>query len=161
VFFIGYWRSGHTALAAVLNGHPDVLLAHELDFFRWLALGLEKPHLIRLIQERDRWFEGRGRRWESYDYNVPGGSYEQLPVRVLGDKMAAVTTQRIAGNIGLLDTLRKEMSLSLRAINVVRNPYDNIATACRKSSMTLNETIDSYEKVVGGRRARCRQSRRG
>ena len=133
-----------------MNGHPNVLIAHELDFFRWLALNVSPGHLLRLIVERDRWFEKRDRSWETYSYRVPRGTYEACATRVVGDKMAAITTQKLLGRPELLTQLRSKFDFRIRVINVVRNPFDNIATAHRKSDMSLDETIDRYRQLSTG-----------
>jgi hypothetical protein len=146
-FFIGYPRSGHTALAAVINGHPEAMLAHELDLFKWLQLGVTKNHLLALIAERDRWFAKRGRRWETYDYNVPLATYGSHPVKIVGDKMAGVSTARLHADLTLLPRARHTFQMPLRAINVVRNPYDNIATMAVKQGVPLSETIGLYARL--------------
>jgi hypothetical protein len=149
-FFIGYPRSGHTALAAVINGHPEAVLAHELDLFKWLQLGVDKGHLLALIAERERWFEQRGRQWESYNYNVPLATYGGHPVKIVGDKMAGVSTQRLRNDPTLLQRARETFQIPLRAINVVRNPYDNIATISSKQAWSLSESIDLFAALSDG-----------
>lgn len=145
--FIGYARSGHTALAAVINGHPEAVIAHELDLVRWVGHGVSREHLVALIAERDRWFEGRDRTWETYSYRVPGATHGGNRVRVIGDKMAMVTTRRLVNNPQALDQLRSTFGLRLRVINVVRNPFDNITTASRKQNMTLDAGISWYARL--------------
>jgi hypothetical protein len=149
-FFIGYPRSGHTALASLINGHPEATLAHELDLFRWMQLGVGKDHLLALIVERDRWFARRGRRWETYDYSVPLATYGGHPVKIVGDKMAGVSTERLRKDPTLLDRARETFQIPLRAINVVRNPYDNIATISRKQSWSLTASIDLFANLSQG-----------
>jgi hypothetical protein len=149
-FFIGYPRSGHTALAALINGHPEAMLAHELDLFQWMRLGADKDHLLALIAERDRWFAKRGRRWETYDYNVPLATYGGQPVKVVGDKMAGVSTERLRKDTGLLSLAREVFGVPLRAINVVRNPFDNIATIAVKQPSSLQDAIGLFGRLSDG-----------
>ena len=34
VLFIGYGRSGHSLVAAILDAHPKIVIAHEFDVLR-------------------------------------------------------------------------------------------------------------------------------
>jgi hypothetical protein len=149
-FFIGYPRSGHTALAALINGHSEAMLAHELDLFRWMQFGVGKDHLLALIVERDRWFANRGRRWETYDYNVPLATYGGDPVKIVGDKMAGVSTERLRKEPILLKQARELFGVPLRAINVVRNPFDNIATIAIKQRTSLPDAIGLFGRLSEG-----------
>ena len=54
--------------------------------------------------------------------------------QVIGDKKASVTTARLHHEKGLHDLrkLEKELGIPIKLINVIRNPFDNIATICRR-----------------------------
>jgi hypothetical protein len=131
--YIGYARSGHTLVNSLLNAHPEIVSAHELQVLRFVGQrGIGRNQLYAMLLRRDEQFGELGRRWSGFDYTVPGqyqGRFETL--RVVGDKCAGVSTWRIHREPGLLDRLRQLVDVPLRVIHVIRNPYDNIAAMAR------------------------------
>ena len=149
VFFIGYPRSGHSLVGSLLNAHPDVVIAHELDAFRLLEEGASRNELFSKILKRDRKFAMGGQEWAGYGYSVPGGfqgKFEHL--YVIGDKKGGRTTRRIADDPGLLDRVRTTVGVPLRIIHIVRNPFDNITTISRKHEYTQEKAIDFYFQLA-------------
>ena len=47
--FIGYPRSGHSLVGSLLDAHPYMLIAHELDALRYIQVGFSKKQLYHLI----------------------------------------------------------------------------------------------------------------
>ena len=43
--FVGYPRSGHTLVAALLNAHPEIVMANELGALDWLNKGLGRSQI--------------------------------------------------------------------------------------------------------------------
>jgi hypothetical protein len=143
--FIGYPRSGHSLVGSLLDAHPDVVLAHELDALRYVAAGYHRNQLYWMILRRDAEFTRSGRRWTEFDYSVPGqwqGRYERL--RIIGDKKGGSTTFTLGQSPELLDRLARVIATEVRLIHVTRNPFDNIATMSRRSHRTLEESRDQY-----------------
>ena len=139
-FFIGYARSGHTLVGAMLNAHPDVVIAHELDAVNYVRHHFSRAQLFALLLERDQRFGSMGNSWAGYEYDVPGqyqGRYERL--RVLGDKRGNSAAMEIAEWPELLDRVRHVVKVPIRVIHVTRNPYDNIATAARRHKFAPSE----------------------
>ncbi len=147
--FIGYPRSGHSLVGALLNAHPNIVVAHELSALEYLKYGPTQGSLAALLLKRDREFAAGGRRWVGYDYAVPGqwqGRYTTL--EVVGDKKGGRSTTVLARNPDLLATLRRTVGVPLRVIHHVRNPYDNISTWARKSNRRLPDAADQYFKYA-------------
>jgi hypothetical protein len=147
-FFIGYARSGHTLIGTMLNAHPEVVIAHELDALRFVRHGFAKSQLYSLLLRRDQQFGLIGRTWSGYQYDIPDqyqGRFERL--RVLGDKRARSSVLQIAKDPGLLDRLRKRVDVPIRVIHVTRNPFDNIATEARRHKMSLTEATRWYRQI--------------
>jgi hypothetical protein len=131
-FFIGYPRSGHSLVGSLLNAHPEVLIAHELDAMGYFEHRFRRTQVYGLLLERDEVFAGLGRRWTGYDYVVPGqfqGRWTRL--RVIGDKRGRGSTFRLGRKPALLARVRRTVGVPIRAIHITRNPYDNIATMAR------------------------------
>ena len=71
-FFIGYARSGHSLVGSLLNAHPRMVIAHELDALRYVRMGFSRSQIYALLLEQDERFAAIGRTWSGYDYTVPG-----------------------------------------------------------------------------------------
>jgi hypothetical protein len=44
--FIGCPRSGHTLIGAILDAHPNVVIAHELDALKYIRYGFGRLQLF-------------------------------------------------------------------------------------------------------------------
>ena len=150
--FIGYSRSGHSVVAALLDAHPQIVMAHELRAVKYVNYGFGRDALYYLLFQMTKvrghsWMRGGG-----YTYDVPGqwqGSFEKI--RVIGDKHGEFTVCTLADNPKLLQKLRDVVKVPVRFIHVVRNPFDNIATMARRkakqNSLDIRGTIDRYFRV--------------
>jgi hypothetical protein len=135
VLFVGQPRTGHSLVGALLDAHPNALVAHELDALKYVAAGYDRRRLFALLvrQERKRVAGGHVSSSE-YTYGVPGqwqGRFQRL--EVIGDKKGGRSTIRLGSDIGLLDRLADAVEVDVRVIRVVRNPYDVIATMHRRA----------------------------
>ncbi len=148
--FIGYPRSGHSLLGSLLDAHPNVIIAHELDALKYISAGFGKRQLYQLLLDNSRGFARRGRRWTGYTYEVPNqwqGRFEKL--RIIGDKKGGRSTLRLARKPKLLSRLQEVVATDLKFIHVVRNPFDNIATMYKRAvesnrTPTLRDIIENY-----------------
>jgi hypothetical protein len=143
--FIGYPRSGHSVIGAMLNAHRHVVIAHELDAPRLIIEGCDRDTLYSRILARAAWFNLRGNR-SNYRYQIPNswqGRFE-TPLRVVGDKGGGWAAQWLRKYPDLLQRIRGTVGVPLRLIHVVRNPYDNIAAISQWHQLSLDESIDFY-----------------
>ncbi len=143
--FIGYPRSGHSLIGSLLDAHPDVIIAHELDSLKYIRAGFNKKQLFYLLIENSKKFASMGREWTGYSYEVPNqwqGRFKRL--RVLGDKKGGGTTARFRANPSLLSLLRETIGIPIKFVHVVRNPYDNISTISLRENRDLSESIQYY-----------------
>lgn len=130
--FVGYPRSGHTIIGALLNAHPDAVIAHELNALEYVRKGIRKERLFAKLIARNKWFKARGFSWSGYSYKIPGqwqGKYKTL--KVIGDKRGGKSSRLLHNNIQLLDKLKNTTGKNLKIIHITRNPFDNIATRAR------------------------------
>lgn len=142
--FIGYPRSGHSLVGFLLDAHPDVLLAHELDAYRFLRAGFGRDQLFQLILDRAKEVDLGGRVQSGYQYDVPGqwqGRYRNLTV--IGHKKGSQSTRQLDRNIDLLDHLRKTAGVPVRFLHVTRDPLDNISSIAARAE-TLEHAIAGY-----------------
>jgi hypothetical protein len=134
-FFIGYPRSGHSLMGSLIDAHPEVVIAHELDAFRYFAHGFGRSQVYGLLLRSEKKFSEQGRRTKrSFNYAVAGahqGRFNRL--RVIGDKRGTATAIRLAGDRSVLERVRQVVGVPIRVIQHSRNPFDTIATAARAS----------------------------
>lgn len=140
--FVGYPRSGHSLIGALLDAHPDAVIAHEADILKYVFARFSRSQLLYLMRRNSQVSAASGRNWQGYSYQVPGqwqGRHRTL--RVIGDKHGESTTVRLMLQPGLLDRVERSLGPDVRFIHVVRNPYDNIATMLRKGTDRFTDGI--------------------
>jgi hypothetical protein len=142
--FVGYPRSGHCLVGALLNAHRHAVISHELNAHELVLAGATREELYARILARAAWFDLRGNRG-TYPYQVPGGwqgRFERL--RVIGDKRGGLLARAIGEHPDLLDRFRALVGVPLRLIHVVRNPFDNVAAISIWNRLPLEEAIAFY-----------------
>ena len=146
--FIGYPRTGHSLIGSLLDAHPRMIIAHEMDALIFLQHGFSRNQIFHLILENSKKMAAAGRRHSGYSYEVPNqwqGRFEKL--EVLGDKKGARTAMGLYRDPDLLDLLSK-IAKELKFVHVIRNPYDVLATMTRRSRRkTLDSNIDRLFKL--------------
>ena len=129
--FIGYPRSGHSLVGSLLDAHPDIAIAHEVNVLGLVvAEGLDRRTLFHTLLRRSEADATRtaGRRATGYSYAVPHGWQGQVrQLRVIGAKAGEKTSLRLGRDPGELARLRRVVGAPVRLIHVTRNPFDCIA----------------------------------
>lgn len=144
-FFVGHPRSGHTIVRSVLDAHPNVVLSDELNAVRYVRAGFDRDRLFASIVAYAEQGARKGSRRGEYTYAVADGHQGQASrIDVIGDKNGGRTSKALAQDPRLLEKLKQTVGIPIRVIHVVRNPYDNIATASRKSIFSMKHNIDEY-----------------
>jgi hypothetical protein len=128
--FIGYPRSGHTLIGALLDAHPEIIISIEADVLGLLEKGYSRKMILGYIVRKSKKFllkmDGK---WTKYSYKVAGQFQgKRGDIKVIGDKKGAKTTSRLISDNMLLNNFERMINLPLKMIHVVRNPFDNIAT---------------------------------
>jgi len=135
--FVGYPRSGHSLIGSLLDAHPDVVMAHEVNVLKLVAAeNLTRRELfdtLRAAADAEA-MRPLGRRSSGYSYAVPEQWQGQVRrLRVIGSKYGDKTSARIGRDPNELELLKRTVRVPLRILHVTRNPYDMIA---RIASMT-------------------------
>jgi hypothetical protein len=163
LLFIGYPRSGHSLVGALLDAHPDMLVAHELDVLRFQSAGFDREQIAYLLMRNSALTAAAGRGWGGYDYSVPGQWQGRVrTLRLLGDKKGGRTSELLARDPELLDELESLFEGRARFIHVLRNPFDCIATMAQKKPCSVSEAGETFFKlceVNQGLRARIGSER--
>jgi hypothetical protein len=135
VLFVGQPRTGHSLVGALLDAHPRALIAHELDALKYVASGFDRRRLFALLVRQEHARAATGHLSSAgYAYSIPDqwqGRYERL--EVIGDKKGGRSTARLRADIGLLDRLSRTVGVDVHVVQVVRNPFDVIATMQRRA----------------------------
>ena len=141
VLFIGHTRSGHSIISAMMDAHPNIVIANEYHVLR--ACVLETPSKM---QSKVALFNGlyknsyysskhgrsEGNKWKdprgyNLHVNTPWqGSFSQL--RVIGDKDDALFTKYPLKTTMCFNMLKERINIPIVILHVVRNPFDMIAT---------------------------------
>jgi len=148
--FAGYPRSGHSIVGALLNAHKDAVISHELIVPRLFLRGCSRNDIYSQIIARANWFNRHGNT-SNYRLDVPGqyqGRFESL--RVIGDKRGGGVSLCLIEHPDFLRRVRALVGVPLRLVNVVRNPYDNIAAISIWHQKSLPESADVYFRFCQG-----------
>lgn len=143
--FIGYPRSGHSLVAALLDAHPEAVCAAELGALKYLHAGYSKHQLFYLLMKNAQLQEISGQYTWGYQYRVTGqyqGAWKQP--KVIGDKLGSGATMRLKARPWLLNRLRRVIGTDIRFIHIVRNPFDNIRSIAGMYSLGLDDSIGYY-----------------
>lgn len=150
--FVGYGRSGHSLVGALLDAHPDVAISHELDAARYFRLGFTRNQVYWMILRNERAFALRGGSARvDYKYAVPNQwQGRQRHLKVIGDKKGGRSSRDLRLHPELVERVRRTVGVNLRLIHVVRNPFDTIATMWRRkgTDADLAERVAHYFSLV-------------
>lgn len=143
--FVGYPKSGHSLVGALLDAHPDMVIAHELDALRVLRTGLSKELLFGLLLEMSAAFKAEDHGWNGFKYTVPNqwqGRFREL--KVIGDKKGGGTSRLLLQYPKLLDRLYATLDMPIRFIHVTRHPANNIASISREFQVSHEDAMALY-----------------
>ena len=160
MFFVGWQRSGHSIIGSLLDGHPDVVIAHELFLFsnlpQFIFMEDAKVQLFRTLYLSSNRASKAGARSKYHNekgYNLHlenswQGSFRKL--RVIGDKTAGDVTNSFSHDPVMFQYLLRRLSeivgVPLKVINVVRNPFDMVATlTLYRGSTVKNVKVQATE----------------
>jgi hypothetical protein len=148
--FVGHVKSGGTLIGALLDAHPDAVVADEVDVLRYVAAGFRRRQIFHLLVDASRRQAANGRitarRLDPYSLAVPGQQQGDAGrIRVIGDTRAGPAIRRLGDHPELLDSLRRRLgSIQDRYVHVVRNPYDPIAAMRLRSGRTAGDAVADY-----------------
>jgi hypothetical protein len=151
LLFVGHPRSGHSLVGALVDAHPNAVVAHELDVLKYVEAGFGRDQLFTLlVGHQESRAAGGLRSGSGYTYEVPDqwqGRYERIDV--IGDKKGGRSTARLAERPELFDRLGATVDVPVKLVQVVRNPYDNIATMYRRGPrIPLAEHAATYFRLA-------------
>jgi hypothetical protein len=113
--FMGYPRSGHTLVAAILNANPNCVVSNQLNIYSSNSVDLN--NIISYSTNPSTWKD------TTQIVHVP-----KQEITVIGDKTGHRTVEILRDDPQRLGMLKSTMKVPFKWIHVVRNPYDNLAT---------------------------------
>lgn len=152
VLFVGYARSGHSLIAAILDSHPEIVIANEFHLLAHFNSFYQDPNeesysrrlrifsaLHSLSHNQSIYGNRSPNNTRGYSYHISGswqGKYRNQ-IKVIGDKKGSGTAAILAYAEGRqhLQELQKTVVAPVKLIHVIRNPFDNIVTICIKSGL--------------------------
>jgi hypothetical protein len=149
--FVGHARSGHSIIGALLDAHPNMVVADELNTLDYFLKRFSRDQIFSLVlnKSRKQFNKGRikgGREGKIYSYLVPGqwqGSFARLDA--IGASKAGGSTRKIAEHASIIHQFRQTISgTNLKLVQVVRNPFDNISTSIIRRGYDFADAIDRY-----------------
>jgi hypothetical protein len=142
--FVASGQSGHSLIGSLLDAHPRVIIAHQLQVLRFLKANFSKWQIFHLLLANSR-DAAPDRSATGYSYVVPNqwqGKFEKL--QVIGDKSGLVSEAMLRKEPFLLDQLASTVELPLKVIHAIRNPYDNISTIAKRTGKDLGAAARIY-----------------
>ncbi|MCZ6672989.1 MAG: sulfotransferase domain-containing protein, partial [Verrucomicrobia bacterium] len=140
--FVGFPRSGHSLIGALLDAHPSMIIAQELDALRYVRARFSERQIFYLLLEKSRRLARGGQKWGGYVYDIPNqwqGRCKKL--QVVGDKHGPYSLLRFHWNPEILKRMYNTINVDIKFINIVRNSYDNIATMSLKRDSARAEEL--------------------
>ena len=158
VLFVGHGRSGHSIIGAVLDAHPNVIMAHEYRVLEPCVRGSSTPQ----IQSKRDLFNNLYRNsyrsvqtgWRSplptskgYNLHIESqwqGTFSQL--KVIGDKgggkLSNTLVESLNKTVSCFSHLKKKIQIPIVLFHVVRNPFDMLATKfANRRKLSVHEMI--------------------
>ena len=141
LIFMGWPRSCHSIIGSMLDAHPNIIVAHEYFLFQKLKVhpGLIQRKVLYNQLYNNSYVNAR-RGWRTtqqtqkgYSLSMDGlwqGKFTSL--KVIGDKCGGDMTRMYHKSKGqfrtLYQMLKANVKVPIKVLQVVRNPFDMIAT---------------------------------
>jgi len=128
--FIGYPRSGHSLIAALLDANPDIVIGMEWGVFPHLELGYRKRQIFYSLLRNSYLFKKRRNNiWTGYSYKIQDSWQGKVrKLLVIGDKHGGRASLMLRKNPELMHELERIIKFRPKLIHVIRNPFDMITT---------------------------------
>lgn len=152
--FVGYGRSGHSALGSLLDAHPRAAVSHELNavkrFFQGVPRDVLFDEIFALAQQQAR--DGRYATRAgggTYTHNLPGqAKTDASGIILIGDKKGAGTAWQFAQH-GLehIERFKTYIGVPVRILHVIRNPFDIVAAGMALGRKDFSRTVAVVSRI--------------
>jgi len=162
LIFVGHAQSGHSIVGSILDSHPHIVIAHELNLFQKMG---DNPHWSKQDIFNALWkqsvnssllglrTESKRARHKGYTLAIHGlyqGTYDSY-IDVIGDKKGGTNAQLLVVQPKFWEQVynRLKSVAPVKVFHVIRNPFDNIATSAFFIATGFNGTFVTYLKRNG------------
>lgn len=143
VIFIGFARTGHSIVGTLMDAHPDIIIAHEYNVLKNIKSQLTSDsQLLALFNNLYKnSYSNAVNGWRSekksrkgYNLSMSQDTWQGKVrrLRVIGDKAAGMASHQYMTDPTkcqcLADEMKNTFNISVKAVRVLRNPYDIIST---------------------------------
>ena len=153
VFFVGYARSGHSIIGSLMDAHPHIVTSNEFYLFSHFSELNKVPevmwkhNLFGLLYNKSIHDAEGIRRNSKKGYTLAVGNFWQGKfdryIEVIGDKSGGETTITYLKDKKAFEEnyakLKRMLSMPIRIIHAVRNPFDIISTKYIYTAMRSND----------------------
>lgn len=156
--FIGYPRSGHSMIGAILDAHPGIVIGMEADVPDLVKRGYNRNQIFYCILKQSVYFTRTLKNvWNDQSYAIPQSYQGKFTrIEVMGDKKGGKSTLSLAVDKNFPEKLANILQCPVRMLHVIRNPFDNIANmALRRSksgekieNQQIRKKIDLYFRMA-------------
>ena len=162
LLFVGSGKSGHSIVGSLLDAHEHIVVSHEYHLFRnWKSISNSRDLWVENLYNKIYWKshdDSVGIREESmkgYSLKVDGlwqGHYKSY-ISVIGDKSGGSTCQEYMINRKLFrdrfTTLSILLSIPIRFIHVIRNPFDHVASRVLYAYVEDISAVSGFKQKLG------------
>ena len=162
LLFIGWPRSCHSIVGSLLDAHPNVIVAHEFFLFTKLSEDKELSNRSRLYNQlyRNSYMSAKegwrtsNKTQKGYSLDMAGSWQGQFTkLEVIGDKCGGELIRSYAQNSKkfqeLYQRLRANVKVPIKVLQIVRNPFDMIATTALYRGSRVHEV--KYNATVSNK----------
>ena len=174
VFFVGYARSGHSIIGSLMDAHPHVVISNEFFLFTKFNVlnkatdSTWKDNLFKSLYTRSLNVASTKLQKAVKGYTLAvddlwQGKFEDH-IEVIGDKSGGMTTIAYQQDKNKFRTnykiLKEKVTVPLRIIHAVRNPFDIISTKLLtakihfkvfSNSVNTTSTADRWSSHTNGK----------
>ena len=155
VFFVCHSRSGHSIIGSLMDAHPHVVIAHEYFLFSMFPQLNQvqdqtwKSHLFNELSQQNvedplGWRSDFKKGYTLEVKNFWQGKFDKY-IEVIGDKSGGKTLLMYRKNSEAFKRnflkLQQELSMPIRVIHAVRNPFDVIAAKANFVVSNVSEYV--------------------
>jgi hypothetical protein len=133
LFFVGHARSGHRIIGSLLDAHPRIFISHEFNLFNQFSV-IDKSQNLTWKENLHNLIYGKNTdlRQSRSDLKVDG-LWQGKFIEVIGYKNGDTTARAYYEDSKIFlrnyQKLKSEVSVPLRIIHTLRNPFDIVSTS--------------------------------
>jgi hypothetical protein len=144
LLIIGNSRSGSTILGAVLDAHPNMVVANETIESGHLWRGLDGGKILAGIFQNAEQQALESTRSAVCGQKSAWPPFKKKEICVMGDKIWNPATLFLHGKYNLIPSLEKRVGAPVTIIHACRNPFDAISSMHLKSGAPIGDRIRWY-----------------